>query len=154
MAQGYLSPRGRLLNWITRTHVSLYRKTGGFIGMAMPAPDEGFRRLDCLLLTTTGRKTAKQRTVVLPFFQYDGRIVLVGSNAAQKNNSAWYHNVKADPRIAVEIGALRLNARAVILEGDDYDNLWERHKNLWPRWAAYDRQVERRIPLVEIRLES
>lgn len=154
MAEGYLAPRGRLLNWITRNHVRLYRRTGGFLGMAMPAPDERFRRLDCLLLTTTGRKSGLARTVVLPFFQYDERILLVGSNAAQKKNSAWYHNIKADPQVTVEFGALRLSARASIVEGDDYDDLWERHKKLWPRWAAYDKQVERRIPLVEIHLDS
>ena len=154
MAQGYLAPKGRMLGWITRTHVSLYRRTGGFIGMAMPAPDEGFRRLDCLLLTTTGRKSGLERTVALPFFQYDGRIILVGSNAAQKNNSAWYLNIVADPRITVEIGALRMEAHAEVLDGEDYDVLWERHKQLWPRWAEYDRQVERRIPLVEICLKT
>ena len=54
-----------------------------------------------------------------------------------------------DPARIREFGA-----RAVILEGDDYDALWERHKNLWPRWAVYDKQVERKIPLVEIRLGS
>jgi deazaflavin-dependent oxidoreductase (nitroreductase family) len=118
--------------------------------MAMPAPDEGFRRLDCLLLTSLGRKSGVLRTVVLPFFQYDGRVFLVGSNAAQKTQSAWYHNIKADPHVTVEIGALKLDATAAIVGGEEYDDLWERHKKLWPRWAAYDEQVDRRIPLVEI----
>lgn len=118
--------------------------------MAMPAPDEGFRRLDCLLLTSVGRKSGKLRTVVLPFFQYDERVFLVGSNAAQKKHSAWYYNIKSDPHVTVEIGALKLTATAKIIGGEEYDDLWERHKKLWGRWAAYDEKVDRQIPLVEI----
>lgn len=57
--------RRLLFKLASAIHVFVYRLTGGKIGGEM----RGFR---LLLLTTTGRKTGKTRTIPLGYFEHDG----------------------------------------------------------------------------------
>ena len=145
-----LSPRGKVLELITKNHIRLYRATGGILGMTFWSPDDALQRMDCLLLTTIGNKSGLARTVALPFFTYDGRTFLFASNAAQANNPAWFRNLCANPSVRVQIGKAELPMRAVPLEGDERDHVWRQHIRAWPRWASYEQQVERQIPVVEL----
>src|SRR5438046_2052729 len=65
-----------------------------------------------LLLTTTGARTG--RTLIKPLaFSRDGdRYVVIASKAGAPTNPAWYHNLVANPRVMVEVGAERFEARA------------------------------------------
>jgi deazaflavin-dependent oxidoreductase (nitroreductase family) len=84
-------PRG-IVRWLLRVPPLLYR-TGlaGRLG----------RRL--LLLTTTGRRTGRRRTVGLNYV-IDGRTVYVFSGFGRTD---WYVNLLADPRVEVQIGRER-----------------------------------------------
>ncbi len=152
--KSYYTPGPKLLKFITETHVELYDKTNGAIGATVfQIGEKGtslLRPYNILLLTTKGRKTGIERRVTLPFFQYDDRIFLFASNAAQEKNPDWFNNLKATPDVRVQIGALRIRAKARVLEGEEYVQIWERHTKLWPRWAIYQTQTSRRIPVVEL----
>lgn len=149
--KNYVSPKGRVLKWITKTHIRLYEATGGLIGMSFPSPDDRFQRMDCLLLTTIGRKSGLRRQVALPFFEYEGRTFVFASNAAQKNHPAWFLNLRDTPQVEVQIGPARLSLQAVALQGEERQRIWQQHVTQWPRWADYQRQTEREIPVVELR---
>ena len=89
-------------------HLGLYRLTSGRIGGRM---GDG----TILLLTTTGRKTGKARTVpVLYFLDDDGNPVVTASNAGLPKNPAWFENLRVNPRVTYQIGAERKIARADI----------------------------------------
>ena len=82
-------------------HLGLYRLTSGRIGGRM---GDG----TILLLTTTGRKTGKARTVpVLYFLDDDGNPVVTASNAGLPKNPAWFENLRVNPRVTYQIGAER-----------------------------------------------
>jgi deazaflavin-dependent oxidoreductase (nitroreductase family) len=69
----------------------LYRLTSGRIGGRM---GEG----TILLLTTTGRKSGKARTVpVLYFLDDNGNPVVTASNAGLPKNQAWFENLRVNP---------------------------------------------------------
>lgn len=150
----YFTPGPKLLKFITQTHVDLYEKTNGMLGsVVFQLGEKGtglIRPFSVLLLTTRGRKSGLERKVTLPFFQYDDRIYLIASNAASEKNPDWYVNLVANPEVRVQIGALRLRARARALEGEEYVQIWKRHTDLWPRWKLYQQQTSRRIPVVEL----
>ncbi|MFO0697072.1 MAG: nitroreductase/quinone reductase family protein [Polyangiales bacterium] len=152
--KSYFTPGPKLLKFITDAHVTLYEKTNGAVGSTVfQLGEEGhflLRPYNILLLTTKGKKTGLERKVTLPFFQYDDRIYLFASNSAQEKNPAWFVNLKATPSVRVQIGALHMQATARILEGEEYVQLWKRHSSLWPRWAVYQTQTTRRIPIVEL----
>jgi deazaflavin-dependent oxidoreductase (nitroreductase family) len=87
-------------------HLGLYRLTSGRIGGRM---GDG----TILLLTTTGRKTGKARTVpVLYFLDDNGNPVVTASNAGLPKNPAWFENLRVNPRVTYQIGAERKIARA------------------------------------------
>lgn len=150
----YFTPGPRLLRLITKLHVRLYEATRGALGSVVFQIGEAgtplLRRMEILLLTTVGRKSGAERTVPLPFFRYDDRVFVFASNGASAKNPAWYLNLESNPEVAVTFGRTTRRARARPLEGAEYDEIWKRHADAWPRWAVYQERTERRIPAVEL----
>ena len=152
--KSYFTPGPRLLKWITKTHLDLYEKTGGVIGSVIAQfGEEGepfIRPMQMLILTTTGRKSGLERKAPLPYFQYDDRVFVIASNAASEKNPDWYNNLEANPDVRVQLSGARLRATAKPLAGEEYDRLWARHTDAWPRWAVYQTRTSRKIPMVEL----
>ncbi len=87
-----------IIKWMSRLNTFMYRRNGG----------EGlggtFQKIPVALLTTTGRKTGEPRVSPL-FFLRDGDRVIVGglARAAPTKNPMWYLNLKANPKVQVQI---------------------------------------------------
>jgi deazaflavin-dependent oxidoreductase (nitroreductase family) len=77
-----------------------------------------------LLLTTTGARTGRPATVPLGFGVDAGRVFVVGSKAGAPKHPSWFHNLRANPSVTVEIGDGSYPARAVITEGAERDRLY------------------------------
>ena len=124
MARKYIKwvPGPRLLRWITRIHIQVYRLSLGRLGTRMDG-------LDILLLTCLGRKSGQKRTVPLPFFRDGAAIVLIASNGGQQKHPAWYHNLGANPEVELLIGPRRLRARASVTEPATHRNIKENVSN-------------------------
>lgn len=155
----YFTPSGKALAWITKVHRGLYQLTGGLLGsMVFQRAEAGdrwpLRPMKILLLTTTGRKSGQARTAPLPYFVYDGRILIVGSFAASEKHPAWVLNLREQPEVEVQIGRQRHRAQAVELTGAERDALWLRLTTDWPRYALYQQKTPRMIPLVELVLPT
>lgn len=79
-----------------------------------------------LLLTTTGSRTGRPHTVPLAFGVDDrGRVYVVGSKAGAPKHPTWFHNLRANPSVTVELGGSSHEARAVVAEGDERDRLYD-----------------------------
>lgn len=151
----YFTPKGSTLQWITNLHRALYRGTRGLIGHTVFQRAETgagwlLRPMKVLLLTTVGRKSGQARTVPLPYFEYDGRRIIVGSFAGGARHPAWFHNLRATPEVELQVGWRSLRARGVVLQGDDRDRMWQRLVADWPRYQLYQDGTDRTIPLVEL----
>src|SRR5829696_6193235 len=73
-----------------------------------------------LLLTTTGARTGRRVTVPLGYaVDDDGRVFVVGSKAGADRHPAWFHNLRADPSVTVELGDGSYQARAVVTAGEE-----------------------------------
>jgi deazaflavin-dependent oxidoreductase (nitroreductase family) len=57
-----------------------------------------------ITLTTTGRKTGKQRSVTVYAFDDHDRLVVVGSRGGSARDPAWAINLRADPHASVGRG--------------------------------------------------
>ena len=102
-------------------------------------------------LTTTGAKSGARRTspvVAIP--TGDGRLVVIASNYGQRNNPAWYHNLRADPRTRVLFDGEETEMTARELEGDERDHWYERGIEIYPGWVQYRKRASRRIPVIEL----
>lgn len=102
-----------------------------------------------LLLTTTGAKSGRPRTVPLLYFRDDRDIVLVGSKGGHPRHPAWFHNVRAHPHVTVNARGEKGEYVAREARGADRSRLWARAVDLYPGYDTYrERAAGREIPVV------
>ena len=78
------------------------------------------------------------------------RLLVIASNAGALKHPAWYLNLVAHPDLTVEIGTETYPARAVVLEGDDRQKMWEHIVQQYPFFGEHQAKIDRQIPVVEI----
>jgi len=129
------------LKAMSATHTGLYRLTGGAIGgKMMGAP--------ILLLTTKGRKTGLERTTPLLYLADGDALVIVASKGGAPEHPAWFHNLKANPRVTIQIGRERTGADAREATPEERARLWPQLTAMYSGYAAYQKKTTREIPLV------
>jgi F420H(2)-dependent quinone reductase len=105
----------------TDLHRLAYEWTGGRIGSRLGG---GVR---VALLTTTGRKTGRSRTVPLVYSRDGADYVFVASNNGRDRPPAWLLNATAKPEVQLQIGPAHLLGTARMVPPDDpgYARLWQ-----------------------------
>jgi F420H(2)-dependent quinone reductase len=131
----------KLFRSMLAVFVFLYRLTRGRFGGQVQG-------LEVLLLTTVGRKTGKQHTTPLGYFMDNGSYVITASNAGFDTNPAWFHNLRANPQVMIEVRDQRIEAEAKVAEPKKRSTLWEHLISLAPGYANYPKKTSREIPIV------
>ena len=99
-----------------------------------------------LLLTTTGARTGRRTTVPLGFGVDDrGRVFVVASKAGAPRHPSWFHNLRANPAVTVELGDRSYPARAIVTTGAERDRLY---RSVAYGAAAYERNTDRVFPVI------
>lgn len=125
-----------------RLGVWLYRLTRGRL------PHLWRRR--ALVLTATGRRSGRPRTVLVQFFPDGSDMVVVAANSGLPTHPAWYLNLKACPEVRVEVEGQAFPARAEELSPAEAASFWPRVLETAPDYAKYRRRTSRVIPLVRL----
>jgi deazaflavin-dependent oxidoreductase (nitroreductase family) len=103
---------------------------------------------DVLILTTKGAKTGEIRENPLAYSRDDGHYVVVASRGGSPRNPAWYHNLRANPVVTVEVLGDRFDALAEVIDGEDYERLYQHHARLMPAFNEYRQRTSRKIPVI------
>jgi len=127
-----------LLRGIGKLNVPIYRATRGRVWGS-------YGRAPVLLLTTTGRRSAQQRTAPVVYLADGGRLVVIGSNAGNERAPAWSLNLKANPECAVQVGGQRRQMHARIAEGEERAALWRSMNQEYAGFDDYERRTSRDI---------
>ena len=128
-------------DWNTKI-IEEFRANDGKVG----GPFEG-RRL--LLLHTTGAKSGLERVNPLAYQDLgSGSVAVFGSKAGGPTNPDWFHNVKANPRVTIEMGSVSVEGTARVAEGEERDRIWEQQKKDAPGFAEYETKTTRQIPVI------
>ena len=103
-----------------------------------------------LELTTTGRKTGQQRSLMLTSPLQDGdTIVVVASRGGDDQHPAWFLNLQANPNVDVAYkGGDRKPMTAHVATAEERADLWPKVIANQKRYAEYQTKTEREIPLV------
>lgn len=131
----------RLMRWYSKSNVAVYRATGGRVGgheLGKPV----------CLLTTTGRKTGQARTNALVYLADGDRVLLVPAQGGLPTHPMWLLNLRADPRVQVQIGSRVREMRAREANETERAELWPRVTAMNPRWATFQSWTDRVIPVV------
>jgi deazaflavin-dependent oxidoreductase (nitroreductase family) len=126
-------------------HGGLYRLTGGRVGGRL-------KGMPVLLLTTTGRRSGKRRTVPLTYFEDGDALVVVGSKGGAPRHPGWYLNLVANPDVEAQVGSERRRLRARRATPEEAARLWPVIVARWPGYAKYQTKTSREIPLVLLEL--
>ncbi|GAA3036358.1 nitroreductase family deazaflavin-dependent oxidoreductase [Actinokineospora globicatena] len=103
-----------------------------------------------VLLTTTGAKSGKEHTVPLVYLEIDGKTVIIGSKGGADTHPAWYHNIRKNPQVTVEIGTEEYPARADIAPPAERDDLFAKATALAPGYGDYQAGTTRTIPVITL----
>ena len=136
-----------LMHTIATIHRALYKLTGGSLGANL-----GGRPM--LLLTTTGRKSGKQRTIPLQYMMDDDNIIVVASNGGNVNQPAWWHNIRASSDVTVQVGKKTMRARAETANAEERARLWPILVDYYSGYQGYEDETERTVPVVILRPEA
>lgn len=113
-----------------------------------------FAGANLLLLTTTGARSGQPRVSPLAYFRIDGKLIIIGSFAGSPRDPAWVHNLRANPRARVEVGAetgvQALDVTARELPIADREDVLPKVVAAAPVVAEYQSNTSRVIPLFEL----
>jgi deazaflavin-dependent oxidoreductase (nitroreductase family) len=132
---------GLIIKYMAKGNAWIYRLSKGKLGGT-------FGNAPVALLTTTGRKTGEPRVSPLLYLREGNRVVLVASKGGSDKNPLWYLNLKANPKVSVQIKdeVLQLQARdASEAERAEY---WPKLDAMYPSFVDYRSWTERVIPVV------
>jgi len=101
-----------------------------------------------LLLTTTGAKTGRPLTKPLGFTRDRDRYVVIASKGGSDTNPAWFHNLRKNPRVTIEVGSEKFEAHATIPQGEERERLYAQQAAQIPVFARYQEMTSRLIPVV------
>ncbi|HCT78615.1 MAG TPA: nitroreductase family deazaflavin-dependent oxidoreductase [Micromonosporaceae bacterium] len=142
--------------WFVRVawyvHRALYRVTRGRAGLWRPRAN----RWGTLRLVTIGRRTARERSVIIAYFEDGPNLIALAMNGWADGEPAWWLNLQAHPAARVDLadGPRLVRARAV--EGAERSRLWARWREVGTELDAYAalRSSETAVVILEPRPES
>ncbi len=140
MADTGKPPAHWVVKAFTRLNVWIYKVSGGRF-MNKFAGDS------ICLVTMTGAKSGKQRTIPLMYVPHGDNVILVASLAGSPNNPRWYHNLIAHPDIEVEEGGARRKLRARLADAAEKAALWPTCVEHYAPFEDYQKRTARDIPV-------
>ena len=109
-----------------------------------------FEGAPILLLTTTGARSGQPRIAPMMYLLEGEHIYVFASKAGAPTNPDWYHNLKANPTVTVEMGTETRSARAEEVSGPERDRIYAEQAGRYPGFAEYQEKTTRTIPVIEL----
>jgi deazaflavin-dependent oxidoreductase (nitroreductase family) len=112
-------------------HRAIHSVSGGRVGLRGANAD----RWGMLRITTVGRRTGKERTAILGYFEDGPNLITLAMNGWADPEPAWWLNLLANPHATVGLvsGSLSVVARAAV---------GEERARLWARWDEIDKGTD------------
>ena len=104
-----------------------------------------------LRLWTRGRKSGRERSVLLLYLDDGPRVVVVASYGGHSEHPQWWKNLLVEPNCRT--WSAKRGAEVMVaseLEGERREEVWERLTAMYPPYEAYQQKISRRIPLVAL----
>lgn len=112
-------------------HRAINTVSGGRWGLWRPTP----KRWGAMRLRVVGRRTGKERRVILGYFEDGPNLVTMAMNGWGAPEPAWWLNLQANPDTTV---ALAGESRAV----HGRAATGQERERLWARWREFDAKLD------------
>jgi deazaflavin-dependent oxidoreductase (nitroreductase family) len=88
-------------------------------------------------LTTTGRRTGQERSVILGYYEDGPNLVTLAMNGWADAEPAWWLNLQAHPDVTVDLSDGRRRVRGRAAAGEERSRLWAGWRDIDPKLDAY-----------------
>ena len=128
-----------------RVHRALYR-LGGSRFLWTTSNKRGW---GAMRLTTVGRKSGQERSVIIGYLEDGADLVAVAMNGWDEGHPAWWLNLQAHPDAVVQLGHQQSRlVRARASAGEERERLWQRWVAVDPRLDAYANGRATQTPVI------
>ena len=107
-----------------------------------------------MYLTTVGRKSGKQRNVIVAYLEDGENVTSLAMNGWDEGHPAWWLNLEAHPDAVIRLPHQQPHpVRARLAVGDERERLWKRWLAIEPEDEAFahSRSVETPVVVFEPR---
>lgn len=129
-----------MTDWNARI-IEEFRANGGIV-------DGPFEGRPLLLLHHVGARSGAARVSPLMYQDVGGGFALFASKGGAPTNPHWLHNLIANPKTTVEVGAETIEVTARLADRAERGPIWEDWKRRFPIFAEYETKTDREIPVV------
>jgi deazaflavin-dependent oxidoreductase (nitroreductase family) len=127
--------------------VAEFRRNGGHVGGWLA-------QTPVVLIHHIGARSGIEYVTPLAYQSMLGGLVIVGSNGASPVDPGWCHNLRAHPRIDVELGTGTFPMRARELDDAARAEIWPALVAGAPSLGEYQAQATRQFPVFLLTHES
>jgi deazaflavin-dependent oxidoreductase (nitroreductase family) len=120
-----------------------FRANGGKVG-------DMFAGAPLLLLTTTGARSGQPHTTPLTYSRDFSRLLIIAASQDSATIPDWYHNITANPVVAVEVGGERFQAVARVTERVERQQLFDQMAAERPnlKELEFQSRTARQLPVI------
>jgi len=128
-----------------RCHRALYRISRGRF-LWTPASKRGW---GVMHLTTIGRKSGRQRNVIVAYLEDVPNVTGLAMNGWDEGHPAWWLNLEAHPDAVIRLPHQRpRRVRARLAVGNERERLWQRWLSIEPEDEAFACRRSVQTPVV------
>lgn len=124
---------GRVLHHLDR---AVFRLTSGRV-----TATSLLAGLPVIMLTTTGARSGRLRTVPVLGFPIDEGLAIAAGNFGRREEPAWCLNLRRDPHAQIVVDQRTRRVVAEELVGETRAAVWERCLRIYPGGTAYARRA-------------
>ncbi len=130
----------RLLKPFSKLNSVVYKWTGGRVmGRLQGRP--------VMLVTMTGAKSGKPRTIPLMYVPYKDGVVVVASQGGSPRSPVWYNNLVANPDVVVQYRKETMKLRAREIDDAERAEVWPVCVEHYHEYDDYQKRTDRKIPV-------
>lgn len=124
----------------SKLNVLLYKLSGGrILGKLTGRP--------VMLVTMTGAKSGKERTIPLMYVPYKDGVIVVASQGGAPKTPIWYNNLVKNPDVVVQYKSTKMNLRARQVDDAEKAEVWPTCVEHYEEYDAYQKRTDRNIPV-------
>ena len=101
-----------------------------------------------LLLHNVGAKSGTEFVTPLVYLPEGDDYVIFASKGGAPENPGWYHNLKAESNVSIEVGDEKFDVVATEATGDERDRLYSAQEVAQPQFSEYAQKTDRKIPVI------
>jgi F420H(2)-dependent quinone reductase len=102
-----------------------------------------------ILVNHVGARSGTASTTPLVYTRDGDAYVIIASKGGAPEHPQWFHNLRANPDVTIEVGSDTIPVRARVAEGDERARLYRAQADQMPNFDDYAaKATTREIPVV------